>query len=79
MFGGLACPAFIYAKPRLPYAQTRASNELDLSFVKNQAFWLFIVANLIQAFANFLPGIYLPCTFRIPVFSQRFIRIPRSL
>lgn len=61
MFCALALPAFVYAKPRLPPTQTRASNNLDLSFLKNQAFWLFIVANLIQAFANFLPGIYIPC------------------
>ncbi|KAG9006361.1 hypothetical protein FRB94_000825 [Tulasnella sp. JGI-2019a] len=60
MFAGLACPSFLFAKPRLPPTQARASNDLDLSFMKNQAFWLFIIANIIQAFANFLPGIYLP-------------------
>lgn len=63
MFCALASPAFIFARPRLPPSGTQSSNKLDLSFVKNQAFWLFIVANLIQAFANFLPGIYLPCEF----------------
>ncbi|KAG8915104.1 hypothetical protein FRC00_007881 [Tulasnella sp. 408] len=61
IFGGLALPAFVYAKPRLPVAQTSAANAVDTSFLKNQVFWIFFIANIIQAFANFLPGIYLPC------------------
>ncbi|KIO32296.1 hypothetical protein M407DRAFT_57001, partial [Tulasnella calospora MUT 4182] len=56
----LASPAFVYAKPRLPVAQISAANVVDTSFLKNRVFWIFIIANIFQAFANFLPGIYLP-------------------
>ncbi|KAG8926282.1 hypothetical protein FRC01_009062 [Tulasnella sp. 417] len=60
IFGVLALPALVYAKPRLPVAQIFAANAVDTSFLKNQVFWIFFIANIIQAFANFLPGIYLP-------------------
>ncbi|KAG8935189.1 hypothetical protein FRC01_007422 [Tulasnella sp. 417] len=60
IFGGLALPAFVYAKPRLPVAQASATATLDKSFLKDQVFWVFFISNTIQAFANFLPGIYLP-------------------
>ncbi|KAG8977429.1 hypothetical protein FRC05_001827 [Tulasnella sp. 425] len=60
IFGGLALPAFVYAKPRLPVAQISAASAVDTSFLKNQVFWIFFIANIIQALANFLPGIYLP-------------------
>ncbi|KIO32645.1 hypothetical protein M407DRAFT_66455, partial [Tulasnella calospora MUT 4182] len=60
IFGGLSLPAFAYAKPRLPVAQASTTAAVDKSFLKSQVFWVFFIANIIQAFANFLPGIYLP-------------------
>ncbi|KIO32643.1 hypothetical protein M407DRAFT_241337 [Tulasnella calospora MUT 4182] len=33
---------------------------VDKSFLKNQVFWVLFITSTIQAFGNFLPGIYLP-------------------
>ncbi|KAG8951135.1 hypothetical protein FRC04_006794 [Tulasnella sp. 424] len=60
IFGVLALPTLVYAKPRLPVAQVSTTAAVDMSFVKNLVFWVFLISNTIQGFANFLPGIFIP-------------------
>ncbi|KAG8899322.1 hypothetical protein FRB99_006784 [Tulasnella sp. 403] len=60
LFAALALPAFIFANPRVPTAQIATEDPVDKSFLQSQMFWLFIGANIVQATANFLPGIYVP-------------------
>ncbi|KAG9030145.1 hypothetical protein FRB95_004283 [Tulasnella sp. JGI-2019a] len=56
----LAVPALFYGKPRIPVAQESIPAHIDTSFLRNSVFWVFFIANVFQAFANFLPGLYLP-------------------
>ncbi|KAG9004945.1 hypothetical protein FRB94_001983 [Tulasnella sp. JGI-2019a] len=60
LFFVLAIPALFYGKPRTPFAQETMQVRIDSSFLRNSAFWVFFIANAFQAFANFLPGLYLP-------------------
>ncbi|KAG9004943.1 hypothetical protein FRB94_001981 [Tulasnella sp. JGI-2019a] len=55
-----AVPTLLYGKPRTPVPQETMRVRVDSGFVRNSAFWIFFVANVFQAFANFLPGLYLP-------------------
>jgi MFS family permease len=56
----LTAPLAYYIKPRLPISAATHAKPFDLRFVFTRAFAVHQVANTIQAFGFFLPGIYLP-------------------
>lgn len=58
----LTAPLAYYIKPRLPPSAAAATHArpLDLRFVLTRTFALHQVANVVEAFGFFLPGIYLP-------------------
>ncbi|KAG8855706.1 hypothetical protein FRB96_006750 [Tulasnella sp. 330] len=60
VFFVLAVPTLFYGKPRTPFAQETMQVRIDTGFLRNNAFWIFFIANSFQAFANFLPGLYIP-------------------
>jgi MFS family permease len=53
-------PLTIFLKPRLPVAQATYHRAFDLSFLRNKAFLLLQLGNIIEGFGYFLPSIYLP-------------------
>ncbi|KAH7103725.1 MFS general substrate transporter [Auriculariales sp. MPI-PUGE-AT-0066] len=62
-FVGLLVPCFVFIKPRLPAvpSNTRTRTRLiDVSFLRNGAFWPLFVCSTLQGLGNFVPGIYLP-------------------
>ncbi|EIN12813.1 MFS general substrate transporter [Punctularia strigosozonata HHB-11173 SS5] len=55
-------PLLPFIKPRLPENRVRgpAARSIDRSWLKNDRFWLMLLANTIQAFAYFVPMTWLP-------------------
>ncbi|ESK86465.1 monocarboxylic acid transporter [Moniliophthora roreri MCA 2997] len=53
-------PCFPYLKPRQPVSHIVGPKPLDIKFMYRSAFWILFIANLIQAFGNFIPSLYLP-------------------
>ncbi|KAG8855705.1 hypothetical protein FRB96_006749 [Tulasnella sp. 330] len=60
LFFILTVPTIVYGKPRTPFAQETMQVRIDTGFLRSSAFWVFFTANAFQAFANFLPGLYIP-------------------
>jgi MFS family permease len=56
----LTAPLAYYIKPRLPLSAATHSKPFDLRFVFTRTFAVYQIANIIEAFGFFLPGIYLP-------------------
>ncbi|KAF3058451.1 Monocarboxylate transporter 14 [Daldinia childiae] len=56
----LTIPLSFYIKPRLPYSATSHVKPFSLSMFLLPTFWLYQLANVIEAMGFFLPGIYLP-------------------
>ncbi|KAJ4405494.1 hypothetical protein N0V91_005234 [Didymella pomorum] len=55
-----AAPLYAFLKPRLPVAQATNRRTFNLSFLKNKAFLLLQVGNILEGFGYFVPSIYLP-------------------
>ncbi|KAI0108437.1 MFS general substrate transporter [Daldinia grandis] len=56
----LTIPLAFYIKPRLPYSATSHVKPFNLNMFVMPTFWLYQLANVIEAMGFFLPGIYLP-------------------
>jgi MFS family permease len=56
----LTAPLAYFIKPRLPLSAATHAKPFDLRFVFTRTFAMHQVANVIEAFGFFLPGIYLP-------------------
>ncbi|KAI1649211.1 MFS general substrate transporter [Daldinia loculata] len=56
----LTIPLAFYIKPRLPYSATSHVKPFNLNMFLMPTFWLYQLANVIEAMGFFLPGIYLP-------------------
>ncbi|KAI0842552.1 MFS general substrate transporter [Hypoxylon sp. FL0890] len=56
----LTLPLAFFIKPRLPHSATSHVKPFDLSMFMVPAFWLYQLANVVEAMGFFLPGIYLP-------------------
>ena len=64
---GLACamvvvmaPLLAFLRPRLPISKTTASRPVDVSFLRNRAFWILQAFNIVRGTGYFLPSNYLP-------------------
>ncbi|KAJ8075715.1 hypothetical protein PM082_021345 [Marasmius tenuissimus] len=53
-------PCFWYIKPRQPVAHVVGPRSFNLKSIRRRAFWVLCVANLVQAFGNYIPSLYLP-------------------
>ncbi|KAI2467528.1 MFS general substrate transporter [Annulohypoxylon bovei var. microspora] len=56
----LATPLAWFIKPRLPHSATSHFKPFNLKMLMIPAFWLYQLANVVEATGYFLPGIYLP-------------------
>ncbi|XDG04365.1 hypothetical protein ABKA04_003980 [Annulohypoxylon sp. FPYF3050] len=56
----LATPLAWFIKPRLPHSATSHVKPFNLKMLMIPAFWLYQLANVVEATGYFLPGIYLP-------------------
>ncbi|KAK6951155.1 hypothetical protein Daesc_007686 [Daldinia eschscholtzii] len=56
----LTFPLAFYIKPRLPHSATSHVKPFNLAMFVMPTFWLYQLANVIEAMGFFLPGIYLP-------------------
>ncbi|KAI2602074.1 MFS general substrate transporter [Hypoxylon sp. NC1633] len=56
----LTIPLSFFVKPRLPHSATRHVKPFNMSIFKIPSFWLYQLANVVEAMGFFLPGIYLP-------------------
>lgn len=64
-------PILIVVKPRVPDSmRERPSRNPDLSFLKNKAFNLYQIANIIEGLGYFVPSVYLPLFARTVGFSN---------
>lgn len=50
----------MFLKPRLPVAQVTNRRAFNVSFVRNKAFLLLQLGNVLESFGYFVPSIYLP-------------------
>ncbi|KAL7623220.1 hypothetical protein AAE478_006901 [Parahypoxylon ruwenzoriense] len=64
----LTIPLACYIKPRSPYSATSHVKPFNLKMFTMPSFWLYQLANVIEATGFFLPGIYLP-TYARSVFG----------
>ncbi|KAL0567622.1 hypothetical protein V5O48_014374 [Marasmius crinis-equi] len=53
-------PCFRYLKPRQPVAHVVGPRHFDVKSIQLRTFSILCVANLVQAFGNFIPSLYLP-------------------
>ncbi|OTB07091.1 hypothetical protein M426DRAFT_318449 [Hypoxylon sp. CI-4A] len=56
----LTIPLACYIKPRLPHSATSHAKPFNLKLLVLPTFWLYQLANVVEATGFFLPGIYLP-------------------
>ncbi|KAI8966544.1 MFS general substrate transporter [Daldinia sp. FL1419] len=56
----LTIPLAFYIKPRLPFSATSHAKPFNLKMFTMPTFWLYQLANVVEAMGFFLPGIYLP-------------------
>ncbi|KAI2620347.1 MFS general substrate transporter [Hypomontagnella submonticulosa] len=56
----LTMPLAFFIKPRLPYSATSHRKPFNLNMFLVPTFWLYQLANVVEAMGFFLPGIYLP-------------------
>ncbi|KAI1105322.1 MFS general substrate transporter [Jackrogersella minutella] len=56
----LTAPIACFIKPRLPHSARSHVKPFNLKMLMIPAFWLYQLANVIEATGFFLPGIYLP-------------------
>ncbi|KAI0386854.1 MFS general substrate transporter [Hypomontagnella monticulosa] len=56
----LTTPLAFFIKPRLPYSATSHRKPFNLKMFMVPTFWLYQIANVVEAMGFFLPGIYLP-------------------
>ncbi|XXH03946.1 hypothetical protein Hte_010354 [Hypoxylon texense] len=56
----LTVPLAIFIKPRLPHSATSHAKPFSLKMFMIPSFWLYQLANVVEATGFFLPGIYLP-------------------
>lgn len=60
----LTAPLAFYIKPRLPYSASSHIKPFNLKMFAMSTFWLYQLANVVEATGFFLPGIYLPAYAR---------------
>jgi MFS transporter, MCT family, solute carrier family 16 (monocarboxylic acid transporters), member 10 len=55
--------ALPFLRGRLPYARVRANptRTTDRRWIRAPLFWIFIITNLFQGLAFFVPVLWLPC------------------
>lgn len=56
----LVAPILPLIKPRLPPSHHSTLRMFDISFLKQPLFYCFALSNLLQGFAYYIPGLYLP-------------------
>lgn len=56
----LTAPLAWFIKPRLPHSATSHAKPFHLKMFMIPSFWLYQLANVVEATGFFLPGIYLP-------------------
>ncbi|KAI4715573.1 major facilitator superfamily transporter [Aureobasidium sp. EXF-10727] len=56
----LTGPLIPLFKARLPVSRTTASRKINWAFLRQPMFWMYSVANTLQGFGYFFPGLYLP-------------------
>ncbi|KAI4861419.1 MFS general substrate transporter [Hypoxylon rubiginosum] len=56
----LTVPLACFIKPRLPHSATSHTKPFNLKMFMIPSFWLYQLANVVEATGFFLPGIYLP-------------------
>jgi MFS family permease len=56
----LTAPLAIFIKPRLPQSASTHAKRFNLGFIFTKTFAVYQIANVVEAFGFFLPGIYLP-------------------
>ncbi|KAF3053333.1 hypothetical protein E8E11_011110 [Didymella keratinophila] len=55
-----AAPLYTFLKPRLPVSQATNRRAFNVSFLRNKAFLLLQLGNVLEGFGYFVPSIYLP-------------------
>ncbi|KAH0341869.1 MFS general substrate transporter, partial [Aureobasidium melanogenum] len=56
----LTGPLIPLFRGRLPVSRSTASRKIDWTFLRMPSFWMYSVANILQGFGYFFPGLYLP-------------------
>jgi MFS family permease len=63
VFVGIALNiTLILVKPRLPTAETaeKVSGNISYGFLRSPLFWLIMFSDVLQAFSQYLPSVYIP-------------------